>query len=322
MFTLPLILHLSKYEATSGQVDPRLPTSDFQLRSFPQQRGPLNFNPRRSSSSGHDYYSDETDPRAGEYRYQVSVQFGGIGYSPTDTSHDSFDLSHMITVRVGKELDHKDFIAPESFLTSRSEFFRRAMNGKWAESESRVVKLPEDKPDVFAIYVNLIYTGHLPTMLKSKEELAGLDHKTLRSFTCPEYDSLLCLYVLAEKLQDIAAKGTALAAVFEVSQLTDATGRTSIPHPTAVLFTYENTLKGSPARSLVTDLWSAVSLPCLLMVTQVVRFPKDFLSDLGKVLQEQRPLLKGSGNLASRRGAEAYMESLPEILVTSAPKSA
>jgi len=58
----------------------------------------------------------------------------------------------MVTVRVGDSTESEDFVAHESFLTSRSEFFCRAMNGSWEEAESRMVKLPEDKPAIFAIY--------------------------------------------------------------------------------------------------------------------------------------------------------------------------
>jgi len=111
-----------------------------------------------------------------------------------------------MTVRVGNVPDRKDFVVHESFQTSRSEFFRRAMNGKWAESETRIVQLPDDKPHVFALYVNFIYTGQLPTMVKSKEELAVLVYDALSAYTSPEYDALFCLHILAEKVRMLQPK--------------------------------------------------------------------------------------------------------------------
>jgi len=57
----------------------------------------------------------------------------------------------------------------ESFLTSRSEFFRRALNGNWQEAETRVIKLPDDDPEIVALYINFVYTGQLSTA-KIKEK--------------------------------------------------------------------------------------------------------------------------------------------------------
>jgi hypothetical protein len=42
---------------------------------------------------------------------------------------NSFDALSVLTIHVGTEPDVKNFVAHESFLTARSEFFRRAMNG-------------------------------------------------------------------------------------------------------------------------------------------------------------------------------------------------
>jgi hypothetical protein len=67
----------------------------------------------------------------------------------------------MVTIQVGLESNDAKIVAHESFLTMRSEFFRRAMNGAWEEADTRVVKLPEDDPDIFALYINYVYTAQL-----------------------------------------------------------------------------------------------------------------------------------------------------------------
>lgn len=52
------------------------------------------------------------------------------------TVRRSFTAPAILTIRVGKEPNHTDFMAHESFLTARSEFFRRAMDGNWKEAET------------------------------------------------------------------------------------------------------------------------------------------------------------------------------------------
>ncbi|CAN9097586.1 unnamed protein product [Alternaria sp. RS040] len=51
----------------------------------------------------------------------------------------SLESTSAVTIRVGKAPNTKDFIAHEAFLTSRSEFFRRAMNGNWKEAKTRII---------------------------------------------------------------------------------------------------------------------------------------------------------------------------------------
>ncbi|PVI03385.1 hypothetical protein DM02DRAFT_612314 [Periconia macrospinosa] len=34
------------------------------------------------------------------------------------------------------------------------------MNGNWAESTDRIVKLPEDRVEIFETHLNLVYTGN------------------------------------------------------------------------------------------------------------------------------------------------------------------
>jgi hypothetical protein len=69
---------------------------------------------------------------------------------------NSFDALSVLTICAGTEPDVKDFFAHEWFLTARSEIFRRAMNGNWSESESRVVNLPEDSSHIFTLYINYV----------------------------------------------------------------------------------------------------------------------------------------------------------------------
>jgi hypothetical protein len=216
----------------------------------------------------------------------------------------------MLTIQVGKVPHNKSFVAHESFLTSRSEFFRCAMNGNWTESESRVVELPEGAPDVFAIYLDYAYTGQLTTMRKSKEELALLSPEIFIKSIENEYFDLFQLYVLAEKLQDVAAKNATLTAAIDISSMGSAMGLCRMPELCVVDVIYDGTTEGSPARRLVTDLYSTLSIKYFLELdTETLH--KDFVTDLAKATEELRPVRQGrGGNVVLRNGIDAYMEQI------------
>jgi hypothetical protein len=78
----------------------------------------------------------------------------------------------------------------EALFTSRSEFLQRATSRDNQETDVRMlaVTLPDDDPNTFHLYLNLVYANQLVTK-GTKQWL-----------------KLCQLYVLAEKLQDITSK--------------------------------------------------------------------------------------------------------------------
>jgi hypothetical protein len=205
--------------------------------------------------------------------------------------------------------EYTDFVAHESFLTSRSEFFRRAMNGNWAESESRVIKLPDDTPEIFAIYLNIVYTGQLVTMRKTKEELASLEAKAFGVELQREYEDVFCLYVLAEKLQDKAVKNAALVAAINISETTHSAKDWRVPELEIVNQVYQSTPEGSSGRRLVIDLYGMLPLVHLMRDFRRATLHEDAFNDLIKVLNETRQKRVGcTGNMVSKNGVKMYLE--------------
>jgi hypothetical protein len=164
-------------------------------------------------------------------------------------------MSTMVTVRVGKDPEAKSFFANEALLTSHSEFFRHAMNGRWEEANTRTVKLPE-------------------------------------------YDSLIHLYVLVDKLQNRAAKNAIVQAVFDV-----AGARFMIPGASQVNLLYKNTTEQAPLRALLVDLWSMVG--GTFLYENAHKLPTEFLRDLLIVMQNDR---KETHNIAKTKGVSSYFE--------------
>jgi hypothetical protein len=215
----------------------------------------------------------------------------------------------MLIVQVGNEPGSEDFIVHESFLTSRSGFFRRALNGNWAESDTRIVKLPEDDPHIFALYLNYVFNGQLATMGKTPEEFATLGLLEFYKHIHHEYEEVSRLYILAEKLQDVATKNAELAATMDISQTESVGGLRALPSPRSIQIIYAATLAGSPARRLVADMWSTLSVYEILSELQTHQMHSDFVEDLAEAMEENRPLKKGCiGNIACKKGVKAYLE--------------
>lgn len=220
----------------------------------------------------------------------------------------------MITIRVGPENDFKDFVAHESFLKARSEFFRRALSGAWEESRSRIVKLPEDEPDIVALYLNLVYTKKLTIIRGSEEDTGELELDEFKSEFASkvhaEFYYMFAVYVLAEKLQDGTAKNEVMTAAFERlerKKLRNGTLVQALPSRSTVEMVYAGTPENSPARRLMVALWGNVDMTTLAQAFNSTM--ADWVSDLAKEVAALRPLRSGeAGHRVLRQGLAAYLE--------------
>jgi hypothetical protein len=170
------------------------------------------------------------------------------------------------------------------------------MNGNWAESKERTVRMPEDDPKLFHIYVNLIYTGRVIT--DTLEEL-----KTAKTIG-DELHVLGHLYVLGEKLQDKAAKNTAVQSLLEVAQEKDNRGKVYRPYADTIRHIYQGTCAGSLARRLMAEMWVCIDIVHLTKMSEIL--PKEFLADLAIALRADRP--KHKPELATMANKSRYME--------------
>ncbi len=67
--------------------------------------------------------------------------------------------SPCVRVLVGPASHQQEFFVHQSLICGRSEFFSNAMSGHWKETVNREVPLPEDEPDIFALYLKLLYVS-------------------------------------------------------------------------------------------------------------------------------------------------------------------
>ncbi|KAF2242042.1 hypothetical protein BU26DRAFT_439443 [Trematosphaeria pertusa] len=152
----------------------------------------------------------------------------------------------MLKILVGEK--EQVFVIHEGVLTTRSKFFKNAMQKGWKEAEDKIVKLPEDDPTAFELYEQLVYAGHAENGAQADD---CCDPVTLQ-FGTESY--VLCkLYVFAEKLQDSKAKNKIMDTL--VDRIEQDVTISYFPNPRAIKVVYDGTPSGSLARRLMVDLY-------------------------------------------------------------------
>ncbi|KAF1920321.1 hypothetical protein BDU57DRAFT_561348 [Ampelomyces quisqualis] len=220
-----------------------------------------------------------------------------------------FTAPSIVKIRVGTAPNCVEFAAHESFLVTRSEFFRRALNGNWEEAESRIVKLPDDVPEVFGLYLNLVYTGHLPTERKSQDAIVALDWAGFWQRANDEYTDLINVYVLAEKLQDTVSKNATVVAIVDVAQLVWHDGRPALPSFRLASKGFDETPEGSQLRRLLIELSGNVRLNHIILRVHNYDFNSYFVKDLADRLDRNFQLRSGQRDLVAIKAAiQEYME--------------
>jgi hypothetical protein len=89
--------------------------------------------------------------------------------------------AEIVTLSAGRK--RKEFKVHKSRICEKSEFFSKAFTGKFKEGEEGVIYLPEDAPDVVALFIEWVYQSSI----------------TFR-FTEWQFYSLVKLYVFAQKI--------------------------------------------------------------------------------------------------------------------------
>ncbi|TEY87453.1 hypothetical protein BOTCAL_0002g00620 [Botryotinia calthae] len=110
-------------------------------------------------------------------------------------------MSHLTSSRLGNEFvqiivgpELKEFFVHKTLIRSSCDFFERAFNGRFGEGIENKMLLPEDDPEVFEIFINWMYSGHLRGGLK--EAMLIID-----------------IWIFAQKCQAITLKNCAMNAL-------------------------------------------------------------------------------------------------------------
>lgn len=129
--------------------------------------------------------------------------FSILSTTPNLIYHDSLNFAEHVDVIVGENQQH--FAVIKNEICARSEFFKAACSDRWNTNkpiEPIVVKLPDDDPHIFDIYLCCLYKdrvdiGDEEGLLPGEDgELCDADRSEQR---------LARAYVLADKLRDVVS---------------------------------------------------------------------------------------------------------------------
>jgi len=181
------------------------------------------------------------------------------------------------------------------------------MNGNWQEADTRIISFPDDEPDTFALYLNHLYTGQLPIATETDEELKKLTADDFSNFVTKQYHSVLRVFVLGEKLQDLSTKNAMMEAALATTKLTGRNGKWQVPTVQTVNMVYNGTPSSSLARCLLVDLWTALSMSTIFENFDQIH--KDMRKDLGKSVSDRYKVVSANiGNITDEKGIAAYLE--------------
>lgn len=145
-----------------------------------------------------------------------------------------------VTLHVGPEDQAKDFVVHRNLIERRSKAMCESMSGEWKDQSSCVISLPEDEPDIVALYQQWLYTGCIITTDPSSPNASQ------------EYRNLVKCYILGDKFLDGAFKDCTIDSI--VSLLV----QTHLFDPTLSTLVYDSTTPNSPLRKL----WQAIYIFC------------------------------------------------------------
>lgn len=151
-----------------------------------------------------------------------------------------------IIIEIGTGTTRKTYPMLASLITTRSKFFQKALSAELKEAQESVVKLPEEDPLTFELYLHYMYHGDFPVATVGADE-----------YGCAETLQLARLYVFAEQLQDTKTKNATLKAFVAATFKRRVNNRWYSPFAASVRTVYERTPPNSPMRRMLVDLYTA-----------------------------------------------------------------
>lgn len=177
--------------------------------------------------------------------------------------------SAIVTFRVGSD-PSQDFVIHEGVIAPGSEFVRLALRGDWKEAKERIIQLPKDDAETFAVYQQWLYTGSIRT--SADDFQPGI---------FDEYRLLVQAFILGEKFVDVNFKDCITDAIIEklISQ-----ERFSLYLTVDV---YYDTPPNSPLRRLLMDVYYWTGCAEWLDEDELIIEP-GFMADFSRFQMRQR----------------------------------
>lgn len=179
-------------------------------------------------------------------------------------------------MHVGKDDKEQVFLVDKDIICTRSGFFAKALKGGWKEADEGLVRLPEDDPQIFKLYLNLVYFGSIPAKARDVKEISDEDMELFK------------LYILSERLQDTHSQNTIIEAVHASLHETRFNDLYYLPSIPNIEHIYSETLPSSPIQQLLVDNIVHRASPGTFKAKNYSTLPGEFLHAVGQGLMKIR----------------------------------
>jgi hypothetical protein len=196
-------------------------------------------------------------------------------------------------VRVGKDNKKEEYEVPATLLTKRSAYFITALKDCWKKENDHFIEFPEDEPEVFELYLHLVYRrdlplnaihttdqtddGQLTDIAKTNQSDSYSTPTSIRTQSEVQSYILAKLYVFAEKVLDNDAKGEILQQ-WKRSGLVEDAALQQYSHVQAIDIIYNGTLEGSLARELFLNVFACSATGTVFSAGE--QYNPEFLAEL------------------------------------------
>ncbi|KAJ5092917.1 hypothetical protein N7456_008778 [Penicillium angulare] len=170
-----------------------------------------------------------------------------------------FLRSKTIQIDVGKKKE--SFTVHEQLIFASSPFFKAAFTGKWKESKERIISLPQDDPDAFAIYAHWLYYKTIP------------EHD---DFNAGTMTTLVKAYIMGDKILDRSFQNKVIDRIYNTGVALGKDGTRYVPDCGSIALAYEETPPDSLLRLLLIDLWTKNVKACWIPDDWLDKVPSDF----------------------------------------------
>ncbi|KAF2122119.1 hypothetical protein BDV96DRAFT_627272 [Lophiotrema nucula] len=150
----------------------------------------------------------------------------------TDTGVDLTGYVVHVCVGTGTGKKQQNFQIHSSVIMPRSGYFRALLGNNYGEENKTKIDLPDENPETFSLYMQLIYNNNI--VLVDDSEADDIKYGS-------EYLALAKLFVLAERLQDVATKDLVLETILTKAQSIWSDGERRFPGWKYVKIIYEGT---------------------------------------------------------------------------------
>lgn len=180
--------------------------------------------------------SSDPNPEATtqEEEAEVTALEGKATNENTTSAETSISLSDGNT---SNGVNERVFYIHKNVLGKSSAFLQKRMKTEWSGTSPRPIDLTDEDPDNFEIYLQWLYSQMI-AMSQYPED------------SDKDFDVFAQLYLLGEKLMDCTFQNRVLDAIIHMMEET-----VRYPSDDFISKIYKGTVKASPARKLMVDIW-------------------------------------------------------------------